>query len=203
MSRRPRRVGDGPSASTSNHAIERQPFRWDTNRFYARLGLTPEASRVEIARSFIEHGGHGSSAMTTAITLLLNKQSRRFYDALIIGSFWGGDEALQHHRLDPGASEFQMGQPEWSVYADHDVSDDEAHSLSPDWRTRIGFLLWRSGVSVRFSLGVTNGDPRLEVIGYEIVIFLPLAVKPEWEYAATIAEHMLSMLNANQSTSVS
>lgn len=203
MSRRPRRVGNGPSASSSSHAVERQPFRWDTNQFYARLGLTPEASRVEIARSFIEHGGHASSAMTTAITLLLNKQSRRFYDALILGSFWGGDEALQHHRLDPGASQFQFEEPEWSVYADHDVSDEEAISLSPEWRTRIGLLLWQSRTAVSFSLGVTNGDPRMEVIGYEIVIFLPLAVQPEWEYAASIAQHLLAMLKANQSTSVS
>ncbi len=193
---RPRRVGEGPSRSSTSHAVERQPFRWDNNRFYARLGLEPDATRVAIARRFLEVGGHSSSALTTAIQLLLDRDRRRFYDALLLGTFWAGDESLQHHRLRPDAGEMVVhsGDAEWSVYADYDVSDEEAMSIHPGWRSRIGLMLWQAGVTVGFSLGVTKGEPRIELVGYEVVVFLTLALTPEWEYAAEVVSVMLSML---------
>lgn len=196
ISKRPRRIGDGPASGSTSHALERQPLRWDTNQFYARLGLTPDAARVEIARRFLDVGGLGSSAMTTATKVLLDSSSRRSYDALTLGSFWAADEALIHHHLDPGDL-VGATDGEWAIYADFDVLSASALAIDPLWRTRLGYIMWRAGVVMQFAIGATNGEARIEGIGYEIVVFLPLAIEPKWEYVTLIAQQMLTIFHAS------
>lgn len=192
---RPRLIGDGPSESSTSHTLDRQPFCWDCNGFYRRLGLAPGVPRIECARAFLELEGYKSSYLTNAARVLTNKDTKRRYDALPLGTFWPDDEALVAAIID--GEMVAVRDTEWSFYILGDIDPEriDRNDMSM-WRTMIGLLLWRAGVPLRrFALGVAE-EPSAAIVGYRIVCFLPLTSKPAWPYAAAIASGIIELLRS-------
>ena len=183
-----RLIGDGPCVASTSHALDIQPICWDCNGFYRRLGLPPGAPRIEVARSFMDLDGHRSSALTNAARVLLNRVTKKAYDALPLGFLWPDDELLVQAVI---GGDFEVTQPwgEWAFYVDEvdpTVVDNDMISL---WRWMICFLLWRSGSPAnRFAMGVSQGEINVSLVGFRIVVFVPVDSKPSWEYSSRIAQ---------------
>lgn len=191
----PRKVGSGSASFSPTIIIEQQPFRWDTNCFYRRLGLDPSATRLDVVRAFqsLEPQDQGFIRFAVAAEVLLSKEKRSRYDRLMIGNFWPGDPDLIASQLDG-----EMGaidQDEWAVYADSEVSDEDALKLTSDWRNQLSAVL-----AEKFSHSMTPGQvphigvgvcptvfhSRWEMVGWYAVYFVPLdaPVTPEYIHAA-------------------
>lgn len=182
---RPRLIGDGPPEAATQHGIERQPFCWDCNGFYRRLGLPPGAPRIEVARAFLEVQGYRSSYLTNAARVLTNKVTKRLYDALPLGAWWPDDEALVEAIISSEMVEARGA--EWAYYLLGDIDEDSVTPLwLSEWRTMIALLIYRSGMPVRFfSMGVAE-DMSVAIVGYRLVVFVPLTSKPAWDYVRSI-----------------
>ena len=196
---RPRLIGNGPPESSVEHALDRQPFCWDCNGFYRRLGLPPGAPRIEVARNFLEMQGYRSSWLTNAARVLTNKSTKRAYDVLSIGTFWPDDESLIEAII---SNEMVCVHNDegWSFYVigDIDPNDISIEDLST-WRFMISYLFWRAKSPVRLiSMGVAL-DARAAVVGRRLVAFVPLTSKPSWSYASTIAEGMHRLIEPGPS----
>lgn len=180
-----RLLGDGPPEANPSHAIERQPFVWDGNGFYRRLGLKPGASRREVAEAYMRLGGQRSSRLTTAARTLIDKRTKPYYDAMMLGSLWPDDEDLVQAVID---GELIPEKPTWAVYI-YDLPFDE---LLPSivarvdtWRWMIALLMWRSGGRSNFAMGVAEIGAAA-IVGYRKVMFVPLDMEPNWQYATDL-----------------
>lgn len=184
-----RYVEANPSA-----ALDQQPFVWDCNGFYRRLGLEPGAPRIEVARAYMALDGHRSVALTNAAEVLIDKVSKRAYDRLPLGTLWADDALLPpHHDL---ADEYEaVNSPDvsWAFYLVH-IEDDElplGHLEIIDvWRWMIAHELWTMRLHriVRaFGVGFGDVGPSVGWIGFRLVAILPLTLKPSREYASALA----------------
>lgn len=187
-----RLIGDGPPESSTNHGIERQPFVWDCNGFYRRLGLKPGASRREVAQAYLALDGEKSSRLTLAAATLIDKVAKRHYDAMPLGSFWPFDPDLVHAIID---GDLAPDKSVWSVYVYEMEGDDIVPAVRAridTWRWMIGLLMWRSGIEGRFAMGLAlngfAGD-----VGFRKVLFVPLDAEPSWQYAADLVVAMQSL----------
>jgi hypothetical protein len=189
-------IGDGPPEASTSHAIETQPICWDCNGFYRRLGLPPGSPRIEVARSFQDLDGHRSSALTDAARVLLNRGTKKLYDALPLGALWPDDEMVTRAVIE-GDLEV-VGPQGWSFYIWGDVDPDSVdQDLLGVWRWMVAFLLWRSrSPADRFAMGVVMGEGSVAIVGFRIVAFVPLDLKPTWEYASEIAMALQRMASA-------
>ena len=61
---------------------------WDTNRFYATLGVDVRASKEEIRRAYQDLDGPSSVRLTEIVRVLVNDELRRRYDTTGIGHFF-------------------------------------------------------------------------------------------------------------------
>ncbi len=187
--------GDGPAEASSNLCIEQQPFRWDTNGFYRALGLTPDATRVEIAHAYIERNGYTSEWITSAARTLIDKDTRRVYDALPLGSFWGDDSRLRDrlHEDDPDLVPHDAG-VWWSVYLAEGVPDSAAATLDPEWWGILAIFLSRAGHSGGFAVGISP-DGGVATVGWRDVIFVPFALAHhcDLDYAAQSAGSLVGL----------
>lgn len=199
--RSPRKIGDGPAAFSLCVDVEIQPFRWDTNSFYRRLGLTPGCDRIEIARAFNEAPRPTSEAdlyYTTAAKNLLKKDVRRRYDSIPLGSFFGDDPDLDDVRLSDDDDEalVPLEPPSWSIYADPCVDDAVAKEWDPSpLRTSITAALsnWaRRFDDPRIGLGLTNTSPRWEMVGNFPVLFFGVDSEVTEEYIVRVANAFIA-----------
>ncbi len=183
-----RLIGDGPCVASSSHALDIQPFCWDCNGFYRRLGLPPGAPRIEVARAFQDLDGHRSSALTNAAEVLLNRRTKRLYDTLPLGALWPNDELLVQAVISGDFDVVKLDDGSWSFYVDSinpDLVDRDVVGL---WRWMIAYLLWRAKSPVRgFAMGVTRGESNVSRVGFRLVAFVPIDSKPSWEYCTAIA----------------
>ena len=98
-SERPCLVGYGPTEFSTSLALEPYPsIIWDTNRYYADLGVSPRASRVEIRRRYQELGGPNNVRLTAIVKTLFNPQERLRYDLTPLGSFFIDEEMREAAR---------------------------------------------------------------------------------------------------------
>lgn len=182
-----RLIGDGPCVASTSHAIETQPFCWDTNGFYRRLGLPPGAPRIEVARAFMEMDGHRSSMLTNAARVLIDKRTKKLYDATPLGSLWPDDESLAEAVI---SGDFEVVQQDtsWAYYVDGVTPTDDDREHLATFRWMVAYLLFRSSSPAnRFALGVCSGEPYVGRVGFRLVAFVPFDSKPSWEYASSIA----------------
>jgi hypothetical protein len=86
-------VGDGP-ATFSTCLDLAVPYRlvYDTNRYYADLGVPVDATRRQIREAYQRLRGHRSARLTYIVTQLLDPDVRRRYDATPCGSVFVDDE---------------------------------------------------------------------------------------------------------------
>ena len=191
--RGPRKVGDGPAAFPPVTSLERQPFRWDTNCFYRRLGLDPHATRLDIVRRFLDLDPRQDFIrLAIAAEVLLNKEKRSRYDALVIGTFWGDDPDLIDRRVTGELGAPDLGQ--WAVYADPRVTDEQARVFTSEWRTML-----TAELAPKFAqfpqvplvgIGVTPSimTARWEQVGAFVILFVPLDAVPSQVYVRAAAE---------------
>jgi hypothetical protein len=178
-------------ASPAQH-IEQQPFVWDCNGFYRRLGLEPGVPRIEVARAYMALDGHRSSALTTAARTLIDKVTKRWYDRLPLGHFWADDEALVQSFFSGDLDHPET--PDWSYYVE-DVPD----GYSPDdglvthTMAIIGLRMWEAGHDFPFAVGFTTRTPRVEILGYRVVALLPLTGKDAVHYASQVASEIVRL----------
>ena len=194
--RGPRKVGDGPAAFTATTVIDRQPFRWDTNCFYRRLGLDTSVSRLDILRRFLALDlQQDFLRLAVAASVLLSKEKRSRYDALILGTFWGEDPDLIDTRV-RGELGGQFDN-EWAVYADPKITDQQARALSSEWRTmmvaELAPRLAHLDQAPFIGVGVTPTvfTARWEQVGMYAVFFVPLDAVPTPEYVRDAADELL------------
>ncbi len=186
-----RLVGDGPCVASTSHDIERQPFCWDTNGFYRRLGLPPGAPRIEVARAYMDLDGHRSIPMTNAAEVLLNRRTKPLYDALPLGTLWPNDVLLVEAVLSGDFEVAKLQDDDWAFYVDSiDPSVVDRDQLGV-WRFMIAYLLWRAhSPATHFAMGARRGDGNVSVVGFRLVAFVPVDSKPAWEYCASIAQEL-------------
>ena len=195
-----RLIGD-PQFAESNPvaSLDQQPFIWDCNGFYRRLGLEPGAPRIEVARAYMELDGHRSAAMTNAARVLIDRQTKRSYDRLPLGSFWADDVLFPPavDLLDSGFEAVAPGDVEWAFYLvgieDDELLDGHVEEISM-WRWMIASSLWaqRSHTQVsRFGVGYGHDAPSVGWIGFRLVVLFPLTLKPSREYASALARLMV------------
>jgi hypothetical protein len=192
LPRYPRKIGDGQASFAATTVLDRQPWRWDTNRFYARLGVSPHATRVEIAAAYIECDGYRSPALTYAFSVLVDKKVRPHYDALPFGTLWAQDPAFS---VGLANDEFESAHlPDgWAYYLDADL--DEAPA--PDeWRSALAHALTGTALEgMGLCVGVTGSSPRIDVLGFNIVAYVPVDTRVTHDYALSIASELLAMID--------
>jgi hypothetical protein len=195
----PRRVGDGPSGFPLATLPEAQPFRWDSNCFYARLGVAPDAARVDIVRA-LQDSPRETAAQhlwyATAAKALLKRHIRRLYDALPLGSYLADDPSLIRSIL-PDDDEDRPLVPVdevagWSYYAEGSVTDEDVqrYDFSPIRTLLVGALSsWANGLedSPYIGLGLTSRETRWVPVGYLPVLMLGVDEEVTEEYASQIA----------------
>lgn len=195
----PRRVGEGQTAMAAVTELETQPFKWDTNCFYRRLGVDPYCERVEIARAFgnLDPRHPNFSWYATAARVLLKKPLRAAYDRLALGAFWSDDPDLKDYALEGMINgDFLDASVEWGIYADPNVSDEMAESVDPAWRPSIVEAVARFARRARtpypffIGLGACRGEEgiRWETIGYIPVLFVPIDTPVDRRYVEHAAE---------------
>lgn len=82
----PVRLGWGPVEwSTSTTLATRIVFKWDVNRYYAALGVKPDATRKELREAYQRKNGQSSVMLTHILKLLLNPELRKRYDESPLG----------------------------------------------------------------------------------------------------------------------
>lgn len=190
----PSLVGDGECLFPCTVEVDIQPFRWDTNGFYRRLGIGTDASRVEIGRAVIEAPrptADDDRRIITAASALLKKKRKAQYDRLVLGRFYGEDPDLIESVLseENEADETPAG---WSHWADTDISEDAvrqydfslarallARAIQP-WAKEQPF-------DVLISLGLTRGWDRWTQIGNIPVFFIGVASVVDESYATQVA----------------
>jgi hypothetical protein len=189
-----RRIGD-VAAFPPIVALERQPFRWDTNGFYRRLGLETTASRLDIVRAFLELDPRQDFyRLAFAAEVLLSKTKRPRYDALSIGTFWAGDPDLGEAR---GLERLKVDT--WGIYADGTITDEQALTVSAIWRSMLAMALAPLLADVDplpfVGIGVTaaKADSRWEQVGHFAILFVPLDEEPSLEYVHTAAQKLMQI----------
>lgn len=197
----PRKIGDGPAAFSLSMTVELQPFRWDTNSFYRRLGLEPDCERIDIAAAFTDAPRPTAEAdlyYTTAAKALLKKDVRRRYDSIPLGAFFGDDPDLDDARTSVD-DEDGLASPtlnEWAIYADPCVSDEVAKAWDPTpLRTEITQALsnWGSRFdSPCIGLGITRTNPRWDMVGNFPVLFFGVDTEVTREYIVRVANAFIA-----------
>lgn len=191
----PRKVGDGHATFSSSTTLDRQPFRWDSNCFYRRLGLDTTATRLDIVRRFLELDPQQDFIrLAIAAEVLLSKTKRSIYDALILGNFYAQDPALIKLRL---GGELVSAADAWAVYADADVSDEDARTLTSEWRHQLSAALApafsKYPIMPQIGVGVCSSifRSRWEMVGWYAVYFVPLDAEVTPEYVHSAADELL------------
>lgn len=198
MTETPRKVGEGPAGFALAKLPEAQPFRWDSNKFYARLGLEPGCPRVDIVRAFHDsprETGEQSLYFSTAAKALLKKSVRRLYDSLSLGHYLGDDPALVRaiHADEDDDDRLGVNEPmEWAYYADGSITEDDVkqYDFGPVRTMLVSALApWAESLDdIPFiGLGLTSGETRWVPVGYLPVLMLGVDVEVTEEYASQIA----------------
>jgi hypothetical protein len=191
-----RKVGEGQAAFALTTTVDVQPFRWDTNQFYERLGLDPSCPRIDIVRAY--HESPRSTAdehlhYATAAKALLKKAKRALYDRILLGSFYGDDPALDKRRTTPDEEQLAAPDTGWAYYADGTVSDDDvaAYDFEPA-RTLLTSALapWaRTQEHTPYvALGLTRDATRWIQVGYFPVLMLGVDDQVTEAYALHVAD---------------
>lgn len=80
--------GEALAASTSLSLVRAYRQVWDTNGYYAALGLRFDATRREIREAYQRLGGQDSPRLTYIVKQLLNPDTRAKYDETPLGSLY-------------------------------------------------------------------------------------------------------------------
>ena len=196
----PTKIGDGPAGFALTKTADRQPFRWDANQFYERLGLEAGCPRVEIVRAYQESPRETSEQhlhYATAAKALLKKTKRRMYDALPLGAFYGDDPALAEaiNDLDDDERLAPLEAPGWAYYAEGDITEEDVAGY--DWasvRTILTDALasWAAEQDEvpYVGLGLTTMETRWVPVGYLPILLIGVDTEVTEAYASQIAARL-------------
>ena len=194
--RRPRKIGEGPATFSASLSLDRQPFVWDCNQLYARLRIPTDATRIEIAKAYLELDGHLDYRLTYAFAVLVNKTMRRLYDSMPLGSILSNDPDLAVgialDRFEP------VGYTDWAYYLDADL-DEAPPEWSPD-ALRHALTEALAGTELDgavLCIGVTAGHSRISLLGYNLVIFTVVDLADVRAYAHAVASELLAMSHSS------
>lgn len=82
-------VGHGPTTASTCTVLDRPGrFIFDTNRYYADLGVKTDANRRELRKAYQARDGSNSARLTYVLKQLLDPDIRRRYDATPLGSLF-------------------------------------------------------------------------------------------------------------------
>lgn len=84
----PQIVGNPLDFSTCVDLVLYPPIIWDTNRYYARLGVDPRATKAEIREAYIAKGGQDDERLTYIFKQLLDPEMRAAYDSTPLGALF-------------------------------------------------------------------------------------------------------------------
>lgn len=188
-------IGEGPAFASAIPTIERQPFVWDTNGFYRSLGLDTDAKRVEIAHAYINTDGYRSAYLTAAAKTLLDKDTRRAYDALPLGTLWSRDPQINQAMADEGFREqYQIERPQWAYYSAVGEIAGALARPADEWWAGVASALSHLGYGGMFALGVAE-EGAVAQVGYGFVAFIPLRLAPTFDpvYASQIASRLIEV----------
>jgi hypothetical protein len=91
----PRLTGFGPSEATACVTVDLYPrFIWDVNRYYARLGVDPHATKRDLKEAYQRADGQSSPSLTYIIKQLLDDDFRLYYDSRPLGKLVIDDEIV-------------------------------------------------------------------------------------------------------------
>jgi hypothetical protein len=84
----PMTISWGPVPSSGVTLMPYRPHVWDVNGYYNSLGVLPWASRREIREAYQALDGQSDERLTYIAKVLLNRDTRRDYDAVPLGRFY-------------------------------------------------------------------------------------------------------------------
>lgn len=199
---RPRKVGDGPALFTATGVVDRQPFRWDTNGFYRRLGVATDCTRVEVARAFMETDPRSTSLdLAVALQVLISREMRTVYDAVPLGAFYRDDPALIDVSIEAAEDLDESAPPTWAIYADHDVTDAEAQAQPVGWRSALAIEVGRIfPPGLVMGVGVSRSTWRCEPVGQHPVCFVPLDAEATPDYVGRAVDELIKLASASMSS---
>lgn len=151
-----------PEAFTTAVTIEPFPsVAWDTNRYYADLGVTPRATRLEIRRAYEAKNGQEDERLTHIVKQLLAPGVRARYDATPLGHVFYDRYIAESVRIQNArmvSEAHASGAPDdWFVpldisqyinersFAVVDTSEMGGHHERPRLAWNWGYWLWRTG----------------------------------------------------------
>lgn len=166
---RPHKIGYGEAACSSCvDLIPRRFVIWDTNGWYRELGVSTDASRLDLRRAYQAKEGWRSARLTHILKQLLDADVRARYDATPLGMKFRDkyvieDEWLQMKQAmcnkmaefarlgyrglteEDALRELQIDDPDFfSDFSipDLDPSEDRGHDDRPPWG--YAYYLWES-----------------------------------------------------------
>jgi hypothetical protein len=111
-----------------------QPFRpviWDVNGYYAALGVSPYATRRELRQAYEALGGPDDRYLTYVFHQLLNRATRRKYDAMTLGEVFLDDIVAEEMRRRAAAESGRRSDKGEEVSAD-DILDEWGYTILND-----------------------------------------------------------------------
>lgn len=126
---RPRLVGDGEPEFSTCLALEK-PYRlvWDVNGYYRALGISSDATRLQIRGAYQRLEGWNSVRLTYIVTQLLDPQTRALYDAVPLGfilrDYWV-DTEIRRATLQKNISSLATGEKSYEEIYEHKDIDSQ------------------------------------------------------------------------------
>lgn len=159
-------VGTAPVFSTSTDVEVWPTIVWDTNAYYASLGVTHRATRQQLRVAYIQRDGHRSARLTYILKQLLDTEVRRRYDATPQHSIFVDDYVAE--RVQRILSQSDLILPERSLarlldtedWVGHTGASEQNPTLTPH-HTHITPEQWRYGYYLR-------GDYRFQALRYRM-----------------------------------
>lgn len=160
-------VGIASVFSTSTEVEVWPTIVWDTNAYYASLGVTHRATRQELRVAYMQLNGHQSARLTYILKQLLDRDIRRRYDATPQNSIFVDDYVAE--RVQRILSQRDPNLPEWSLSRLLDIEDRLGHTEESEQNPTLASHThtphtpeqWRYGYYLR-------GDYRFQALRYRM-----------------------------------
>lgn len=199
----PHLVGEGPSEFATTMALEVHPsLIWDTNLYYADMGVSPRATRKQIKQRYQDLEGHKSTRLTMIAEVLLNVERRRKYDLTPLGShFYDAyiEEGLRRQLTEAVSERLANGESlEDILNEDGDKFEDaiaEAEALSLESQYAIQRALGRHKWSYYLWNSTCTDTPRLAEWRTRLVTWL-------WYYRLDVGPISVGFMSGGEAIAV-
>lgn len=199
----PHLVGAGPSEFATTMALELHPsLIWDTNLYYADLGVDVHATRKQIKARYQELHGERSPRLTMIAEVLLNVERRRKYDMTPLGSHFYDtyiEEGVRRRLTEAVSERLANGENLDDILAeDDDKFEDaiaEAEALSLESQARVDRALGRHKWSYYLWQSTCNDTARLAEWRTRLVTWL-------WYYRLEVGPISVGFMDTGEDVAV-